>query len=81
MSIPTYRSTISRVLLDGALSIECYKSVHLMMLLMVLFPAFLLFAVIMPAMVVLAMRWHFKHENLLPHQANFDHNHIQYLQR
>jgi len=39
---------------------------------MVLFPAFLLFAVIMPAMVVLAMRWHYKHKTLLPHQVNFD---------
>ena len=75
MSCTTYGeqdSGISRILLDGALSIECYKDVHLLMLAMVLAPAFGLFAVIMPVLVVMAMRLHFKRKTLLPHQENFN---------
>jgi uncharacterized membrane protein YjgN (DUF898 family) len=75
MSCTTYgdktQEGMSRVLLDGSLAIECYKNVHLALLGSILVPSFIVFTIIVPATVVLAMRTHYKDESLLPHQKNF----------
>jgi hypothetical protein len=75
MSCTTYGpkgSEVSRVLLDATLTIQCYKLVHITMLITVLLPSFAVFAILMPAAVVLAMRSHYKSQTLLPHQKDFD---------
>ena len=62
---------MSRVLLDGSLTIECYKAEHLFLLLTILVPSFAMCTMILPAGVVLAMRSHYKEGSLLPHQKYF----------
>ena len=76
MSCTTYGpisndNDLSRVLLDASLSVQCYQPVHLAILLTVLLPSFVFFAVIAPLAVVLAMRKHYIAGTLLPHQPNF----------
>ena len=74
MSCTTYGekgSDMSRVLLDGSLTIECYKAEHLFLLFTILVPSFAMCTMILPAGVVLAMRSHYREGSLLPHQKNF----------
>ena len=61
-----------RGLLDGAMSVECYKTAHMMMLLTIALPSFFVFVIIVPGVIVASMRFHYKTESLLPHQANFE---------
>jgi len=75
LSCTTYGPTstgMSRVLLDGALSIECYKSAHIAMLATIVLPSSIIFVALVPIAVVATMHKIFLKEELLPHQSNFD---------
>ena len=62
----------SRVLLDSAPSIICYQGKHMAMLGMISIPGFLLFVVLIPLYVVLAMRYYLSRCELHPVQKAFN---------
>jgi hypothetical protein len=61
----------TRILLDAELSIECYESVHMMMVGTVAVPGLIVFVVIVPLMLVVFMRRHAKRGEMYPQQENF----------
>ena len=67
-----YNNPSSRVLLDGALDVECYGVQHRLLLLSVVVPAFVVFVVIVPALVVYTMHREYLEHRLLPHQDHFN---------
>jgi hypothetical protein len=74
LACTTYGSKVekrSKVLLDGALSVECYKTEHIALLLTVVLPSFIVFVLLIPTAIVKSMSSHYADETLLPHQANF----------
>jgi flagellar basal body-associated protein FliL len=75
MSCTTYgpkQSETARVLLDGSLETICYQNKHLMILVTIVVPSFVLFVCITPLVIVFSMRIHHKDLSLLPHQKNFN---------
>ena len=74
LACTTYGSKVekrSKVLLDGALSMECYKTGHIALLLTVVLPSFIVFVLLIPTAIVKSMSSHYADLTLLPHQANF----------
>jgi len=75
MSCTTYgprNDPVSKVLLDGALDVECYGNDHIAMLSGVVIPSFFVFVVIVPFLVVYSMHREYLGHRLLPHQNHFN---------
>lgn len=75
MSCTTYgprNDDATKVLLDGALIVECYNNEHFGMLATVVLPSFLIFVIIIPALVIYSMRREYMKHRLLPHQNHFN---------
>ena len=75
MSCTTYgvvSSGLSKVLLDDALDMECYQEKHIVLLLTILIPAFVIFVIFIPCIVCLSMHKLYLKDCLLPHQKHFN---------
>ena len=63
---------LAKILLDGALDVECYQEEHLIMLFSIVVPSFTVFVLFIPILVVISMHKLYLKKSLLPHQECFN---------